>query len=113
MAQMFKDKYAVSNLSPTTVKNYKSQLNKYILPEIGAYKLSKLKKHHIQELANTLYEEYNLSSKTIKNYIKLISSILNKAIEWDYIQNNVAEKVSISKNFSKQKKKVVKFQNIL
>ncbi|MBR2786154.1 MAG: phage integrase SAM-like domain-containing protein [Clostridia bacterium] len=49
----------------------------------------------------------NLSSKTIKNYIKLISAILNKAIEWDYIQNNVAEKVSIPKNFSKQKKKVI------
>lgn len=107
MAQMFKDKYAQSNLSPTTVKNYKSQLNKYILPEIGAYKLSKLKRIHIQEFANKLYEEYNLSSKTIKNYIKLISSILNKAIEWDYIQNNVADKVSIPKNFSKQKKKVV------
>ena len=107
MAQLFKDKYAKSNLSPTTVKNYKSQLNKYILPEIGAYKISKLKRLHIQELANKLYEEYNLSSKTIKNYIKLISSILNKAIEWDYIQNNVAEKVSIPKNFSKQKKKVI------
>lgn len=107
MSQMFLDKYAKNNLSPTTYKNYKSQLNKYILKEIGAYKLSKLKRIHIQELANKLYEEYNLSSKTIKNYIKLISSILNKAIEWDYIQNNVAEKVSIPKNFKKQKKKVV------
>ena len=107
MAQMFLDKYANSNLSQTTVKNYKSQLNKYILHEIGMYKLSKLKRIHIQEFANKLYEEYNLSSKTINNYIKLISSILTKAIEWDYLQNNVATNISIPKNFNKQKKKVI------
>lgn len=107
MAQMFLDKYANSNLSKTTIKNYKSQLNKYILSEIGKYKLNKIKRVHIQEFANKLYEEYNLSSKTIKNYIKLISAILNKAIEWDYLQYNVADKVSIPKNFSKAKKKVI------
>lgn len=107
MAQMFLDKYANSNLSKTTVKNYKSQLNKYILQEIGMYKLSKLKRIHIQEFANKLYEEYDLSSKTINNYIKLISSILTKAIEWDYLQNNVATNISIPKNFNKQKKKVI------
>lgn len=107
MAQLFLDKYANSNLSKTTLKNYKVQLNKYILKDIGAYKLTKLKKLHIQEFANKLYEEYNLSSKTIKNYIKLISSILNKAIEWDYLQKNVAEKISIPKNNNKPKKKVV------
>lgn len=107
MSQMFMDKYGKSNLSKTTYKNYKSQLNKYILKEIGIYKLTKLKKLHIQEFANKLYEEYNLSSKTINNYIKLISSILTKAIEWDYLQNNVALNVSIPKNFNKQKKKVV------
>lgn len=107
MAQMFLDKYANSNLSKTTIKNYKLQLNKYILSEIGKYKLNKLKRVHIQEFANKLYEEYNLSSKTIKNYIKLISSILNKAIEWDYLQYNVANKVSIPKNFEKAKRKVV------
>ena len=101
------NKYANSNLSKTTLKNYKLQLNKYILQNIGAYKLTKLKKLHVQEFANKLYEEYNLSSKTIKNYIKLISSILNKAIEWDYIQKKVAEKISIPKNFNKPKKKVI------
>lgn len=59
MAQMFLDKYAKNNLSDTTVINYKCQLNKYILDEIGRYKLNKLKKLHIQDFANKLYEEYN------------------------------------------------------
>ncbi len=106
-AQIFIDKYAKPNLSPTTVRDYMSRLNKYILSDFGAMKLHSIKRLHIQEFANKLVEEYNLSSKTTKNNIKLISSILNKAVEWDYIQNNVADKVTIPKNLNKEKKKIV------
>lgn len=106
-SQLFIDKYATDNLSPTTVRDYKNRLNKYICEEIGTTKLEKIKRLQIQEFANKLVKEYNLSSKTAKNDIKLISSILNKAIEWDYIDYNVADKVNIPKNLEKQKKKVV------
>lgn len=111
MAQMFLDKYAKNNLSDTTVINYKCQLNKYILDDIGTCKLSKLKKLHIQDFANKLYEEYNLSSKTIKNYINLISSILEKAIEWGYINTNIANNVNIPKNYNKPKKEQEIYNN--
>jgi len=111
MAQMFLDKYAKNNLSDTTVINYKCQLNKYILDNIGTYKLSKLKKLHIQDFSNKLYEEYDLSSKTIKNYINLISSILEKAIEWGYINNNVASNINIPKNYNKPKKEQEIYNN--
>lgn len=107
LSQMFLDKYAKDNLSPTTYDDYKSRLNKYILEEFGQMKINRIKRLHIQEFANKLVNEYNLSSKTAKNYIKLISSILNKAIEWDLLDNNVADKVSIPKNIKKQKKKVI------
>lgn len=106
-AQLYIDKYATDNLSPTTLRDYKNRLNKYILNEFGRMKLSSIKRLHIQEFANKLVTEYNLSSKTAKNDIKLISSILNKAIEWDYLDNNVADKVSIPKNLNKPKKKVI------
>lgn len=106
-AQLFIDKYATDNLSPTTLNDYKHRLNKYILQDFGRMKLTHIKKLHVQEFANKLVKEYNLSTKTAKNYIKLISSILNKAIEWDYIQKNVADKVNVPKNLSKPKKKVV------
>lgn len=111
ISQMFLDKYAKNNLSDTTVINYKCQLNKYILDEIGKYKLSKLKKLHIQDLANKLYEEYNLSSKTIKNYINLVSSILEKAVEWNYLKENVAKNVTIPKNYNKPKKEQEIYNN--
>ncbi len=107
LAQLFIDKYATDNLSPTTLRDYKHRLNKYICQEIGAVKINRLKRLQIQELANKLVKEYNLSSKTVKNDIALISSILNKGIEWDYLDYNVADKISIPKNLEKQKKKVV------
>ena len=107
LAQLFFDKYANDNLSPTTVRDYKNRINKYIADEIGTIKITKLKRLQVQELANKLVKEYNLSSKTAKNDIALISSILNKGIEWDFIDYNVADKISIPKNFEKQKRKVV------
>lgn len=107
LAQLFIDKYATDNLSPTTLRDYKNRLNKYICEEIGNIKITKLKRLQIQELANKLVNEYNLSSKTVKNNIALISSILNKGIEWDYLDYNVADKISIPKNFEKTKRKVV------
>lgn len=111
LAQMFLDKYAKNNLSDTTIINYKYQLNKHILPDIGHYKINTLKKLHVQDLANKLCEEYNLSSKTIKNDIKLISAILEKGIEWELVQSNVAHKVAIPNNKNKPKKEQEIYNN--
>lgn len=107
LAQLFLDKYAYDNLSETTVRTYKTILNKYVLNEFGQMKLNRIKRLQIQEFANKLVKEYNKSSKTAKNYITLISAILNKGIEWGYLENNVADRVSIPKNIEKAKKKVV------
>lgn len=111
LAQMFLDKYAKNNLSDTTIINYKYQLNKNILPEIGHYKINALKKLHIQDLANKECEEYDLASKTIKNDIKLISAILEKGIEWELLQSNVAYKVAIPNNRNKPKKEQEIYNN--
>ena len=107
LAQLFLDKYVKDNLSPTTYRDYKSRLNKYILIEFGTMKINRIKRLYIQEFANKLVKEYNLSSKTAKNDINLISSILNKGIEWNLLDYNVADKITIPKNIQKAKKKVI------
>lgn len=107
LSQLFLDTYAKDNLSPTTYRDYKHRLNKYILKEFGTIKINRIKRLHVQEFANKLVKEYNLSSKTAKNDINLISSILNKGIEWDLLDSNVADKVNIPKNIEKAKKKVI------
>lgn len=62
-SQLFIDKYATDNLSPTTVRDYKNRLNKYILEEIGTIKLEKIKRLQIQEFANKLVKEYSYQAK--------------------------------------------------
>ena len=52
-----------------------------------------------------------MSSKTIKNYINLISAILGKSIEWEFININVANNISIPKNYSKPKKEQEIYNN--
>lgn len=111
LSQLFLDKYAKNNLSDTTIINYKYQLNKHILPDIGHYKINNLKKLYIQDLANKLCDEYNLSSKTIQNDIKLISAILEKGIEWELLHSNVAHKVAIPNNKNKPKKEQEIYNN--
>lgn len=107
MAQLFLDKYANDNLSPSTVRGYKSTLNKYILKDFGQIRGNKIKKIQIQEFANKLVKEYNLSSKTAKNYIDILSTIFNKMIEWNLLEFNPTDNISIPKNAKKKKKKVV------
>ena len=59
LSQMFCDKYCEDNLSPTTLKDYKSRLNKYILKDFGAMKINRIKRLHVQDFANKLVKEYN------------------------------------------------------
>ena len=68
LAQMFLDKYAKNNLSDTTIINYKYQLNKNILPNIGHYKINSLKKLHIQDLANKECDEYKRYEANFCNF---------------------------------------------
>lgn len=107
LAQLFLDKYAIFNLSKKTYDDYKNRFNKYILDSFGRMKISEIKRIHIQEFSNNLVAEYNLSSKTAKNYIKLISSVFNRGVEWGLVEYNPAEKVKVPRNPNKQQKKVV------
>lgn len=42
--------------------------------------------------------------KNTTNYINLVSSVLEKAVEWNYLRKNVAKNVTIQKNYNKQKR---------
>lgn len=109
LSQLFMDKHAILNLSASTIDDYECRLNKYILSYFGHMKLYQIKRFHIQEFATFLLKEYNLSSKSIKNYIGLISSILSFAIfDLEVLENNVTNRVKIPKNIEKMS---IKYKN--
>lgn len=96
--QIWLDEYARPNLKLNTVEIYIKMLNSKILPALGGKYISKINKFVLTSFYNTLKEDYNLSTKTIKNYHGLISSILSLAVEWDYLKINPCVNLKLPKN---------------
>ena len=101
--------YAEKHLSPKYVLESKRKLE-VINSELGHIPLSKLKKQHLQEFYNKLLTEARIvkhkvqdengksiiieeerykSPATIMHYHKMISTLLTKAAQWDYIEKNI------------------------
>lgn len=90
------------NVTKGTYKMYSDIVRLYIKPNIGNIKLKKLKQSDIVNLVNIL-EEKKLT-KTITDTLILIKSMLNKAVENDYIYKNVALGITAKKNIKPEKK---------
>jgi integrase len=78
-------------LSPTTIRNYKSQIEQTIRPRFGKLALIRLTPKHLDDLYGDMKDQ-GLSSKTIRNYHALISSALHQAVRWGWAKENVAVK---------------------
>jgi integrase len=93
--------YAETNLAPKTLFRYKEILDSRILPSLGHLKLEQLRPTHIIEFENMLREpgirkdkkEGGLSEKTILQHHRIISSILNDAVEWQLLFSNPGARV--------------------
>lgn len=101
--------YAEKKLSPTILDRYKTLLVR-INEAIGHIKLEDLRPNHLINFYNNLAEKNmsnvpiknekgeivgykKLSPKTILHHHRLISSILTKAVQWQIIKENVANRV--------------------
>jgi integrase len=93
--------YAETNLAPKTLFRYKEILDGRILPSMGHIKLDQLRPTQIIEFENMLREDGirkdrkagGLSEKTILQHHRIISSILNDAVQWQVIYSNPAVRV--------------------
>ncbi len=102
--------YAEANLAPMTLFRYKDLLTGFILPSLGHIKLDQLRPTHIIEFENMLRENGirrdkkpgGFSEKTIMQHHRIISSILNDAIQWQLLFSNPAARVKPPKVPKKQ-----------
>ena len=102
---IFIEKYAKKELSPTTTTRYIQLLNRAKKSPLGNKYLSKirpidliefyesLEEKQIRELPNGKVQEYYLSSQSILHHQRAVSIVLSKAKYWQYIKENVAERV--------------------
>lgn len=96
--------YAERKLKTKTLARYKEMLNSRIYEAIGHIRIAKLTPTHLNKFYRQLEEpitktvksgetiQESLSARTVEHHHDLISSILGKAVKWDYIVSNPAQK---------------------
>jgi integrase len=77
-------------LSPTTMRTYRSQVSCVLVPRLGRVPVSRLTSKHLDDLYGALRDSRK-SSKTIRNLHATISSALHQAERWGWVRQNVAE----------------------
>jgi integrase len=114
---IWKAEYVEKQLQVTTRESYYYAFDKFIIPELGHYKLATLRPLHIQGLYSKLEKTgYDLVDGTHKNYSgsffkrlhAVLSSALNTAVKWELLDSNPVlkakppkiEKVDKINNFS-------------
>ena len=100
--------YGEKELAPSTYKRYVRMLETRILPYLGSFTLEKIKPTDLMKLYDMLEQDIQirrlaknngertlkpLSKKTILEHHRLISSMLHKAVYWQLIPFNPAERV--------------------
>lgn len=78
-------------LSPTTLRNYRSEIEKTIRPGLGGVALHRLTARHLDELYGRMKLD-GRSPKTIRNHHAVISAALHQAVRWGWLRENVAER---------------------
>jgi len=111
--------YGQKELAPKTYKRYVGMLESRILPYLGSFVLDKIKPTDLMKLYDMLEKDTQikklaknngartvkpLSKKTILEHHRLISAMLHKAVYWQLIPYNPAERVQPPKvNRAKRK----------
>lgn len=100
-----------SNKEYNTQGSIKRILKNHVYPTIGHLPIKYIKAYHIQELVNIkLKQNFTDTTRKMLNYIK---SILNMAVDNDFVLKNVANSVKIPKFKSKEKKVLTPFDQLV
>lgn len=89
--------------SPATLRDYKTTIERYIIPVFGKIKLQNLTQATIQKAYNSWRERSNasenpLKAETIRHINRIFKAALNIACELGYIKINPTRKVRIGKD---------------
>ena len=100
-AQMWFDEHVKKNLAPKTQHSYRNHLNKRILPALGHLDISKIRPQHIMKFLNMLDEgkvrfddrEGRISSESLMYCFRVLSSMMQDAVQWQVISDNPCARV--------------------
>ena len=82
------------DLSPTTLRGYRSKLKVWIFPAIGDRQVNKITTHDLDQLYRALVRQEGLSPATVRQINAIIRRALRQAVIWGWISTNPAAKVT-------------------
>ncbi|MCL6447623.1 MAG: site-specific integrase [Armatimonadetes bacterium] len=93
--------YGEKNLAPKTLFRYQQILEGRVIPAIGHLKLEQIRPIHLMEFYNNLQKDGiredgkpgGLSERTVLHHHRVISAVLQDAVEWQFIPANPAARV--------------------
>ncbi|TWI59294.1 Arm DNA-binding domain-containing protein [Halalkalibacter nanhaiisediminis] len=95
--------YVQSSTSPNTFRGYEGIIRVHLLTGIGTIKLRDLtvqdvQNYYMEKLKIDSSENYaGLSAQTVKYHHRLLCKALNDAVDWEFINHNVALKAKAPK----------------
>ena len=72
---------------PSTIRTYFEKLDSYVLPTLGGFRLSELRRHDVQALADEMLGA-GLAPSTVRNAIDPLRAIYRRAIQRDEVAIN-------------------------
>jgi integrase len=78
------------DLSPTTLRTYRPQIEQTIRPSLGKVTLTRLTAKNLDSLYGAMRDS-GKSPKTIRNHHSIISAALHQAVRWRWVRSRVAE----------------------
>lgn len=107
--EIWKRDYAEINLERSTLERHYDILDNHILPEIGNLKLARIQPAHLNRLYSDMLQERKdgkpggYASATITKTHAVISGILKKAVQWNILLDNPADRVTPPKSNGPEK----------
>lgn len=93
--------YCMKELKTTTTYSMKQTISKYVLPNLGDKKINEVTTLQLQEIFSNLRNKDNfnltgkISDKTVYRVYKVMRNMFNRAVDWDFIEENPINKVKI------------------
>lgn len=84
--------YAETNCSARTVEGYRGIIRRYLIPNLGQIRLTKLTPRNIQGLYSDMLGK-GLSARTVLHTHRLLSEALKHAVKWGMVARNICESV--------------------
>lgn len=116
-AERWLSEHASNNLESTTYESYFWELKTKILPALGHIALDKLKPVHILSFLNNLLEDGcrmdgkpgGYSNRTVKYQHRVLSSVLQTAVEWQMLADNPCSRVKVPKKKREGEEQGIKY----